>query len=66
MQQRDVGYKIKKGDKTPFSKVYLDLKKRDFTDKNRRHSKLERHPDSVYINTAKLKIKEVLVKMKKK
>ena len=56
----------KKGDKTPFSKVYLDLKKRDFTDKNRRYSKLERHPDSVYINTAKLKIKQVLVKMKKK
>ena len=56
----------KKGDKTPFKKVYLDLKKRDFMDKNRKHSKLERQPDSVYINTAKLNINEVLFKMKKK
>ena len=56
----------KKGDKTPFSKVYFDLKKRDFADKNRKYSKLERHPDSVYINTAKLNINEVLLKMRKK
>ena len=38
----------------------------NFMDKNRKHSKLERQPDSVYINTAKLNINEVLFKMKKK
>tara|TARA_B100000963_G_C22613583_1_gene666129 strand:+ start:1701 stop:2342 length:642 start_codon:yes stop_codon:yes gene_type:complete len=46
--------------KISFKKVYEDLKKRDFMDKNRKYSKLERHPDSVYINTAKLNKFEVL------
>ena len=43
--------------------VLKDLKKRDFMDKNRKHSKLERHPESVYINTAKLSINDVIKKM---
>ena len=46
--------------KISLNEVAKDLKKRDFTDKNRKHSKLERHAESVYINTAKLKIKGVL------
>ena len=40
-----------------------DLKKRDFMDRNRKHSPLERDQESVYINTAKLNIKDVLTKM---
>ena len=51
---------IKKKQKISFEEVYIDLKKRDFMDKNRKYSKLERHPDSVYINTAKLNKFEVL------
>ena len=43
--------------------VLKDLKKRDFMDQNRKHSKLERHPESVYINTAKLSINGVIKKM---
>ena len=42
-----------------------DLKKRDFMDRNRKHSPLERDQESVYINTAKLNIKAVLDKMSK-
>ena len=34
-------------------------------DKNRKYSKLERHPDSVYINTAKLNKNRVLKFMEK-
>ena len=34
-------------------------------DKNRKYSKLERHRESVYINTAKLNIKSVIDKMSK-
>ena len=45
--------------------LFEDLKRRDFIDKNRKHSKLERHPESVYINTAKLNILSVLDKMSK-
>ena len=47
------------------NEVVKDLKRRDFMDKNRKHSKLERHAESVYINTANLKIKAVLDKMTK-
>ena len=54
-----------KNKKISLSKVTKDLKKRDFIDKNRKHSKLERHPESVYINTAKLNILSVLDKMSK-
>ena len=49
--------------KITFKEVLKDLKKRDFMDKNRKHSKLERHPESVYINTAKLSINDVIKKM---
>ena len=42
-----------------------DLKKRDYLDKNRKYSKLERHRESVYINTAKMNIKAVTGKMSK-
>ena len=52
-----------KNKKISLSKVTKDLKKRDFIDKNRKHSKLERHPESVYINTAKLSISGVIKKM---
>ena len=45
--------------------VLENLKKRDFMDKNRKHSKLERQPDSVYINTAKLNKNRVLKFMEK-
>jgi len=55
----------KKKKKIRLKDVIKDLKKRDFMDKNRKHSKLERHADSVYINTAKLNIKSVLNKMSK-
>ena len=34
-----------KNKKISLSKVTKDLKKRDFIDKNRKHSKLERHPE---------------------
>jgi len=54
-----------KNKKISLNEVAKDLKKRDFTDKNRKHSKLERHAESVYINTAKLNIKSVLDKMSK-
>jgi len=47
------------------NEVVKDLKRRDFMDKNRKYSKLERHAESVYINTANLKIKAVLDKMSK-
>ena len=57
---------IKKMNKNiTLKQVLKDLKKRDFMDKNRKHSKLERHPESVYINTAKLNIKSVIDKMSK-
>ena len=56
---------IKKKQKISFEEVYIDLKKRDFMDKNRKHSKLERHPDSVYINTANLDKLGVLKFMQK-
>ena len=49
--------------KISLNEVLKDLKKRDFMDKNRKHSKLERHPESVYINTAKLSINDVYKKM---
>ena len=49
--------------KITLKEVLKDLKKRDFMDKNRKHSKLERHPESVYINTAKLSINDVIKKM---
>lgn len=49
--------------KITLNEVLKDLKKRDFMDKNRKHSKLERHPESVYINTAKLSINDVIKKM---
>ena len=54
-----------KNKKISLNEVAKDLKKRDFIDKNRKHSKLERHAESVYINTAKLNIKSVLDKMSK-
>lgn len=55
---------IKKMNKNiTLKQVLKDLKKRDFMDKNRKHSKLERHPESVYINTANLSINEVTKKM---
>ena len=54
-----------KNKKISLNEVAKDLKKRDFADKNRKHSKLERHAESVYINTAKLNIKSVLDKMSK-
>ena len=54
-----------KNKKISLNEVTKDLKKRDFADKNRKHSKLERHAESVYINTAKLNIKSVLDKMSK-
>ena len=47
------------------NQVLKDLKKRDFMDRNRKHSPLERDQESVYINTAKLNIKAVLDKMSK-
>lgn len=53
----------KKNKNITLKEVLKDLKKRDFMDKNRKHSKLERHPESVYINTAKLSINEVTKKM---
>jgi cytidylate kinase len=57
---------LKKGKKNiSLEKVLKDLKKRDFMDRNRKHSPLERHANSVYINTAKLNIKAVLDKMTK-
>ena len=57
---------LKKGRKNiSLAKVLKDLKKRDFMDRNRKHSPLERHANSVYINTAKLNIKAVLDKMSK-
>ena len=49
--------------KIDLKEVLKDLKKRDFMDKNRKHSKLERHPESVYINTANLSINSVIKKM---
>ena len=52
-----------KNKRITLNEVAKDLKKRDFIDKNRKHSKLERHAESVYINTAKLNIKAVLDKM---
>ena len=55
----------KKNKKISLKEVFKDLKKRDFMDRNRKHSKLERHPDSVYINTAKLNINNVRTKMTK-
>ena len=55
-----------KNKKISLKEVLNDLKRRDFIDKNREHSKLERHPESVYINTAKLNIKGVLDIMSKK
>ena len=55
-----------KNKKISLKEVLNDLKRRDFIDKNRKHSKLERHPESVYINTAKLNIKGVLDVMSKK
>ena len=54
-----------KNKKISLKEVLNDLKRRDFIDKNRKHSKLERHPESVYINTAKLNIKGVLDIMSK-
>jgi cytidylate kinase len=47
------------------NQVLKDLKKRDFMDRNRKHSPLERDQESVCINTAKLNIKAVLDKMSK-
>ena len=55
--------KVKKN--ISFNQVLKDLKKRDFMDRNRKHSPLERDQESVYINTAKLNIKAVLDKMSK-
>ena len=55
----------KKKKSISLNQVFNDLKKRDFMDRNRKHSPLERHADSVYINTAKLNIKAVLDKMSK-
>ena len=54
-----------KNKKISLKEVAKDLKKRDFIDKNRKYSKLERHAESVYINTAKLNINEVLGRMSK-
>ena len=51
--------------KIPLRQVLKDLKRRDYMDKNRKYSKLERHRESVYINTAKLNIKSVIDKMSK-
>ena len=53
----------KKNKKISLNEIIKDLKKRDFMDRNRTHSPLARHVDSVYINTAKLNIKDVLIKM---
>ncbi len=55
----------KKKKKIPLRQVLKDLKRRDYMDKNRKYSKLERHRESVYINTAKLNIKSVIDKMSK-
>ncbi len=55
----------KKRKKVSLKEVLKDLKKRDYMDKNRRHSKLERHQESEYINTAKMKIDDVINRMSK-
>ena len=55
----------KKKKNTSLKEVLKDLKRRDYLDKNRKYSKLERHPESVYINTAKMNIKAVTDKMSK-
>ena len=55
----------KKKKKASLKEVLKDLKKRDYLDKNRKYSKLERHRESVYINTAKMNIKAVTGKMSK-
>ncbi len=53
----------KKNKRLKFQEVLKDLKKRDFMDRHRRFSRLERHPKAVYINTANLNIKDVMAKM---
>jgi cytidylate kinase len=55
----------RKKKKVSLKQVLKDLKKRDYLDKNRKYSKLERHRESVYINTAKIDIKSVTDKMSK-
>ena len=55
----------RKKKKVSLKQVLKDLKKRDYLDKNRKYSKLERHRESVYINTAKIDIKSVIDKMSK-
>ncbi len=55
----------KKRKKVSLKEVLKDLKKRDYMDKNRRHSKLERHQESEYINTAKMNIDDVINRMSK-
>ncbi len=55
----------RKKKKVSLKQVLKDLKRRDYLDKNRKYSKLERHRESVYINTAKIGIKSVTDKMSK-
>ena len=50
----------KKNRNISLKEITKDLAKRDYLDKNRRHSPLVKAPDSWYINTAKLNIKKVL------
>ena len=55
----------KKNKSITLSEVLKDLKKRDFMDRHRRFSRLERHAEAVYINTAKLDIGTAVAKMSK-
>ena len=50
--------------KIPYNKVLLSLKKRDFSDKNRKYGKLKKTPDSILLNTDKLSITSCFKKIK--
>ena len=55
--------KLKK--KISFQEVLKSLRKRDYLDKNRKHSPLKKTKDSILINTSKLSKKACFIKIKK-
>ena len=55
--------KMKK--KVKLDEVLKSLRKRDYLDKNRKHSPLKKTADSILINTSKLSKKACFLKIKK-
>lgn len=55
----------KKSKKIKYKDVKMAIKKRNFMDKNRKISPLQKHPDAIVVNTGNLNKRDMLAKMSK-